>query len=115
MINVPTVEESGLVLILSVPRAWRIKRLLSYDQCSHNGGVRSGIYTVSAKCKEKTKINVPIMEKICLILILSLCQCQEHRKDNCFCLYDPWSYRARVGSIIFTVSTKSQEKITVVL
>ena len=55
------------------------------------------------------------MEKIGLILILSFCQCQEYRKDNWFCLYEPWSHRARVRSNIFNVSTKSQEKTTVVL
>ena len=64
--------------------------LFLYDQCSHHGEDWSDIDTV----------------------ILSVPRVQ---KGNWFCLYDPWSHRARVRSNIFNVSTKSQEKTTVVL
>ena len=53
------------------------EKVLSYDQCSHRSRDRSAIYTLSAKSIDKTTatvytINVPTVEKIDQVLILSV-------------------------------------------
>ena len=49
MISVPTVEETGLVVVLPIARAQRGYSFCVYDKCSKRGGKRSCIFTVSAK------------------------------------------------------------------
>ena len=47
------------------------------------------IFTLSAKCSQKPIVTVYISNvttvEIGLILLLSMCQFQEHRTANCFC------------------------------
>ena len=50
-------------------------------------------------------IHVPTVERFGVILILSMCQCQEHGIDNIFCLYDRNSHHRGLRSSICTVST----------
>ena len=58
-----------------------------HDQCSHHGGDRSSIITVSAKSKEKTAVvhitNVLTVEKTDIASIVYF-QYQEHREDKIF-------------------------------
>lgn len=87
-----------------------------YMTCSHCRTNRSGIYGVVSKGMGKiiavvNLINVLIVDKIDLILTLSLCQWQEHRIDNCFCLYDPCYHRL----VLLLSVPREQEKTTVVL
>ena len=73
---------------------------------------------VSAKSIEKTvflfvyMINAPMVERIGVILILSMCQCQEHGIDNIFCLFDRNSHHRGLQSSICTVSIRAG-KLTV--
>ena len=68
---------------------------------------------VSAKSIEKTvflfvyMINVSTVERIGVILILSMCQCQEHGIDNIFCLFDRNSHHRGLRSSICTVSIRA--------
>ena len=84
MTYVSTLEELDLIFIVSFPRTLGIA-------VAH-------------------MVNVPMVEKIGLILILSLCQCREHKTDNYFYFYDPFSHIAGDRSTNLTVSTKSQGK-----
>ena len=66
---------------LTTVSAKSTEKVLSYDQCSHRGRDRSGIYTVSAKSIDKTTvtiymINIPTVEKIDQVLILSVPRAQ---------------------------------------
>ena len=90
MIDVPTIQEIGLILILLVLRAQKTQCCCCLcDLCFHRRG---------ETCRS-----------FCLY-----CQCQGDREDNCCCLHDQCSHHGGDRSSIITVSAKSKEKTVVV-
>ena len=96
MISVFPVEESGLVVIFPVPLT-QIRCCCLYDQCFHRRGNRC----CSQEHRQETI--VVYMTYVCggagIIMILSVCQCQEHTTDYCLC--DPCFHGGAVKSGIY--------------
>ena len=76
----PTVKEIYVGLFI-----YTVSAKIIVDQCSHHGGDRSSIITVSAKSKEKTVVvyitNVLTVEKTDIASMLYF-RYQEHREDR---------------------------------